>query len=72
MWGEGICSLWQGQDPHPTLFPLQNGYINFDKRRKVRRALGRMPAICSPVPEGRGGQSQGSLDWASCSLWAPS
>lgn len=25
--GERVCSLWQGQDPHPTLFPLQDGYI---------------------------------------------
>ena len=71
--GEGICSLWQGWDPHPTPFPLQNGYINFDKRRKVRRVLGHMPAICSPIPgkgeEGSrirqklfsGAQAQGSL-----------
>lgn len=59
-----------GSGPSP-LFPLQNGYINFDKRRKVRSGS-RMPAIWQPVPERERGQSQGSLDWASCSLWAPS
>lgn len=39
--GGGIVSLslWQGWDSHPTPLSLQNGYINFDKRRKVRGAL---------------------------------
>lgn len=62
VWGEGICSLWQGWDPHPTPFPLQNGYINFDKRRKVRRVLGHMPAICSPIP-GKGEEGEVRAPW---------
>lgn len=50
--GEGICSLRQGQELHSSPFPLQNGYINFDKRRKVRRVLGQMLAPCSRSQEG--------------------
>lgn len=37
--GAQSLSLWQGWDSHPTPLSLQNGYINFDKRRKVRGAL---------------------------------
>lgn len=39
-WEGDSLSLWQGWDSHPTPLSLQNGYINFDKRRKVRGVLG--------------------------------
>lgn len=40
--GKGVFLLVPGQD-HPLIplfLPLQNGYINFEKRRKVRGVWG--------------------------------
>lgn len=76
MWclGEGPWSLC-GRVGTLTRSPLslQNGYINFDKRRKVRGVMGGMLDTPSCVPEREeGGESQGSLSFGSCSLKSPS
>lgn len=55
MWvctGLGGTVLWRGRRS-PSPFFLQNGYINFDKRRKVRGCWGQMLDTPGRVP-GRG------------------
>nr|XP_055120528.1 ral guanine nucleotide dissociation stimulator-like 2 isoform X2 [Symphalangus syndactylus] len=51
---------------------LENGYINFDKRRKVSGVPGLDAGLSYPCSRKGRGESQGSLSFGSCSLRAPS
>lgn len=58
--GTGVFSLVPEQGHHVRpLLPLQNGYINFDKRRKVSR-LGLDAGLLCPCPrKGKGEANSG-------------
>lgn len=76
-WGRGMFSLApeQGEPLIPLLLPLQNGYINFDKRRKVRGVWGWGWVVDFPLCVPRKGEREvksGALSFGSCSLRAPS